>query len=285
MPPSPTAPGVPAGTAAARPGTPSLVTDPSPTAPARTLSLTPSGVLGTLVVLVVAAVCVRLGFWQLDRLDQRRQRNAALESRQAEEVVALVTAPLDTAGLIYRRAHVSGALDHDRSIVLAGRSLGGAPGVHLLTPLRFVDGSAVLVNRGWVASPDAATIPLDSLAPAGPITAEGLVLPLPGAAGLDTERGDAGREPATPAFQRTWFRVDPVALRRQFPYAIASVEVRLLPDAGAPARPQRLPPPTIDDGPHLGYAIQWFSFAAIAIIGWAAMVLRRDTRRRTTPRG
>jgi surfeit locus 1 family protein len=260
------------------------VTAPTADAPTRTLSVTPSGVLGTLAVLVVAAVCVRLGFWQLDRLDQRRQRNAALQARSVQEVIALATAPLDTAGLIYRRVRVSGGLDHDRSIVLAGRSLGGAPGVHLLAPLRFPDGSAVLVNRGWVASPDAASIALDSLAPAGPIAADGLVLPLPGAQGLDSGRDDAGGDAAAPAFQRTWFRMDPVALRRQFPYPIAEVEVRLLPDGAEAARPQRLPPPAIDDGPHLGYAIQWFSFAAIALIGWGAMVVRRDTRRRTTPR-
>jgi cytochrome oxidase assembly protein ShyY1 len=31
----------------------------------------------------------------------------------------------------------------------------------------------------------------------------------------------------------------------------------------------------MDEGPHFGYAIQWFSFAIIAIVGWTALLLRR----------
>ncbi|MGH7553095.1 MAG: SURF1 family protein [Longimicrobiales bacterium] len=245
------------------------------------LSITVSGVLGTLLVLFVAVVCVRLGFWQLDRLEQRRARNAAMASRLEEPVIPLASSA-DTAGLMFRRVHVRGELDHTRSIVYPGRSHRGSPGVHLLTPLLLGDGSAVLVNRGWVASADGASIDLAVLS-LDALEGDGIVLPLPGA---DRKTASAAG-PASGAFQRVWFLVDPVALQRQFPYRLASVEVRLLPDSSVTPPPLRVPPPALDEGPHMGYALQWFSFAAIALIGWVTMVLRRGgatNRRRVAPK-
>lgn len=68
----------------------------------RPLSITVSGVLGTIGVFFVAAVCIRLGFWQLDRLDQRDTRNARVAERLALPALPLEAAVDDTAGLGYR---------------------------------------------------------------------------------------------------------------------------------------------------------------------------------------
>lgn len=241
----------------------------------RPLLITVPGVLGTIGVFIVAAVCVRLGLWQLDRLAQRDARNTGIAERLARPPLPLPTSIDDTAGLGYRRVHVHGTLDAGRSIVLAGRSRGGAPGVHLLTPLYLEDGTAVLVNRGWVPSPDAASIDIDAF-PADSIDGEGIIVPLPAApAGADARSTTTGAG-ATRDFQRVWFRVDADALRRQFPYPISAFEVRLLPqEPAALSQPQRLEPPELDRGSHLGYAVQWFSFAAVFLIGWGAMVVRR----------
>src|SRR5690606_32958961 len=88
-------------------------------------------------------------------------------------------------------------------------------------------------------------------------------------------------------FRVTWTILDLAALRQQFPYPLASFFVQALPtDAGAGTLPRPLPPPELDDGPHLGYAIQWFAFATIAVVGWASLVLRRSAQRsrpRTRP--
>ncbi|MGH7459412.1 MAG: SURF1 family cytochrome oxidase biogenesis protein, partial [Longimicrobiales bacterium] len=82
------------------------------------------------------------------------------------------------------------------------------------------------------------------------------------------------------AFRRTWFAPDPAALRRQFPYTLLNMEVQALPDSSVQGFPIRLQPPVLDRGPHLGYAVQWFSFAAIALIGWVALMIRnREVRR------
>jgi surfeit locus 1 family protein len=79
-----------------------------------------------------------------------------------------------------------------------------------------------------------------------------------------------------------WYAIDEAALRRQFPYRLLDVQLQLVPDDSR-GLPRRLPAPTLDEGPHIGYAIQWFSFAAIAVIGWIVL-LGRDHRNRTATR-
>ena len=236
----------------------------------RPLVLTPRGVLGTLAVLVVAGVCVRLGVWQLDRRAERLEHNRVLAERMAMAPVRLTSAPEDTTGLAYRRAIVAGTVNDDRAIVLAGRSLGGAPGVHLLSPVRIGEG-AVLVNRGWLPAPDGATAELDPVRLEGPIEAEGILLPFPDV-DLDTETG---------TFRERWFRMDGGAIRSQYPYPVAPLYLRATSrpwlTGAEPTGPAPVPlePPTLDVGPHLSYAIQWFSFAAIALIGWGVLFAQR----------
>ncbi|HEX6361511.1 MAG TPA: SURF1 family protein, partial [Albitalea sp.] len=83
--------------------------------------MTVRGVIASIVVFVVAAICVRLGFWQLDRLDQRRERNAVLEARMEADPVTLTGAIADTSGLRFRSVTAEGTWDGARSIVLPGR--------------------------------------------------------------------------------------------------------------------------------------------------------------------
>jgi surfeit locus 1 family protein len=242
----------------------------------RPLSLTRAGVLGTLGVFCAAALCIRLGFWQLDRRHQRLDRNAVIEARMGSEPVALRGAPDDTAGLAYRRASAHGPFDNNRSIILAGRSYNGAPGVYLFTPLRLDDG-AVLVLRGWLPAPDAATVDLVPVVRDGDLDVAGILMPFPVA-----EHDDAGGA----SFRQTWFRFDGDAIRAQFPYPVAPVYLQ------ATSRPNHamssdtardfpvvLAPPALDQGPHLSYAIQWFSFATIFVIGWAVLLARRGDAR------
>lgn len=264
---------------------------PNPVLSRRPLSLTTRGIVATLVLFAVAATCVRLGFWQLDRMRQRRALNAALKSRLTAPPVALETTPLDTAGWLFRRVSVSGRLDNERTIVLPGRSYRGAPGVHVLTPLLLPEagGAAVLVDRGWVPAADGATVDLDALVADSPVSATGLVLPFPGREARLGQPTEASTPSAPPAgFRRVWFSMDEKALRQQFPYALGEVLVQLLPAEDAGTLPVRLAAPDLDPGPHLGYAIQWFSFAVIGLIGWMVLVMKgtgRSTSRPAAPPG
>jgi surfeit locus 1 family protein len=241
----------------------------------RPLSLTPAGIAGTLLAFLVAAVCVRLGFWQLDRRSERATLNARLEARRSEPAVALASVPRDTAGLMFRRVTIEGRLDQDRSIVLPGRALRGTPGVHIVTPLLLDHGGAVLVNLGWLPSPDAATVDLSALPVLpGTVRIEGLALPLPGAGAARADRAGPGAGLAADTFRRVWYAPDPTALRAQFPYPVGAVLVQALPSPAGPRFPERLEPPPLDPGPHFGYAIQWFSFATVALAGWLLVLLK-----------
>ena len=207
--------------------------------------------LGVGLALVVAATCVRLGFWQLARLHQRQARNASARAGWALPPLELGgTTPLDSVR--NRRVHVRGVYDFDHERLWRPHMLEEAPGVDLVTPLRLADGVAVLVDRGWVASADAYHV--DERAYREPEAADvvGLALAAP------RTRGD----------------VDPARLKDSLPYALLPFVVQQLPDsvAAAPAgSPRRLPPPELTNGPHLSYVIQWFSFAVIIVVGSIAL--------------
>jgi surfeit locus 1 family protein len=207
-----------------------------------------------------AAIAVRLGFWQLHRRAERQATNAAAG--------ALRNAPeLDLAGwrgepLANRRVRASGTYDRTHELVLRGQVFREIPGVVLVTPLRLAGAgdTAVLVERGFVPSPDAATLPPEAagLDEPGTQVVRGVALPLVAAADSGAPLEHAGRT--------SWKRLDLRAVRARLPYPILDVAIRQTPDSGLPRMPRRREPPVLDDGPHLSYAIQWFAFAVIAVV-------------------
>lgn len=242
--------------------------------PMTTVKINPAGVLASLMVLAVALGCVRLGFWQLDRLEQRRERNREVAVRMAAPPLH-VSAPIADPDAAYRRARARGRFDHARTVILGGRSHRGAPGVHILTPLLVEErpGAAIIVNRGWVPSPDAASVDLTALPAPESATVDGVLLPLSNAdAAAAAYIEEDGRDQS-----RLVFRPDAERLRGLLPYDFGVVYLQALPraDRSAEEYPLPLPEPEASEGNHLGYALQWFSFAAIAVIGWLVLVARR----------
>lgn len=176
---------------------------------------------------------------------------------------------VDPGSLPYRRVSATGAFDPSHEIVVSGRSLNGVAGNHVLTPLVLDDGSAVLVDRGWVPL-DVAQPPVGGVAATieGTVTVTGVVLP-----------PDAISNPPLSPAPAVVNRID-LGLGG-LPYDLAPVFLLL--QSQAPPQAGDLPvpasAPTLDEGPHLSYAIQWFAFAAIALVGYAAL-LRRESRAR-----
>jgi len=155
-----------------------------------------------------------------------------------------------------------GHYDHTNDIVLRGRVYNGSPGVEIVTPLVLEGGQrAVLVNRGFMPTPDAVTVQTDSVREFGTVQVEGTALPMTA----------GGGEPLGQPHRFTWARLDLKALAARMPYDFAPIYIRQSPDPALPIFPRRLEPPPIDDGPHLSYAIQWFSFATMAIVFGAVM--------------
>ncbi len=228
-------------------------------------------ILFAALALAGAALFVRLGFWQLDRLEQRRARNAILASR----ITAAPAAWSDTTAVQYRRVRLAGRPDYEREIVLVGRSRRGSPGVNLVTPLRLAGSdTAVLVNRGWVYSPDGTAVDHARWREGEMLAVEGYVeaFSVPGPGDL-------------PANQRLARRLSHAAVSARFPYPIAAAYVVAI-DTGKVARPDapvRPGLPSPDEGPHLGYALQWFAFALIAVVG-SGIAIATGRRDRTSAR-
>lgn len=226
------------------------------------------------VALATAGICIRLGLWQLERLGERRAANGRTAARLDVDPVELGSITIDS-GAGWRRVRLRGTYDFDREFVLPNRSRDGAPGVNLLTPLR-VPGldSAVLVNRGWIYAPDGASVDRVRWREGPEGSGIGYVLwPTPG------PPVSAALSPVDST--RRLSRVDAARIAASIPYPVASYHVVLLADPAAPgegATPVRLEAPPLDEGPHKSYAIQWFSFAAVVVIGTSALI-RADQRR------
>ncbi|HYL22142.1 MAG TPA: SURF1 family protein [Gemmatimonadales bacterium] len=211
---------------------------------------------GLAFALAIAALCVRLGFWQLSRLRQRRERNAAVLAARARPPLEASRA-LTADAAQDRQLIARGSYDFAHEQFWHGRSYEGVPGVDLITPLRLSDGTAVLVDRGWVPSPDGYHVDARPYREAAEAALLGLGVRAPRAPG----------------------DVVPGRLRDSLPYPILPFIIQELPAAGPLGRPdvglRRWPAPELNDGPHLSYAIQWFSFAAIIAVGSAALLRQR----------
>lgn len=224
------------------------------------------------IAMLAAVVFVRLGLWQLDRLGQRRARNRQI----AEQASAPAAAWSDTTAVRYRRVRLTGRPDYEREVILVGRSRQGSPGVNIVTPLQLPGSdTAVLVNRGWVYSPDATKIDRNAWREGKDtlLTIEGYVegFAPPGPGDLPETQWIARR-----------LSYEAVSARLPYPLAPAYVVAVQTTRAEPTGRPARAPPPTVNDGPHLGYAVQWFLFAIIAIVGAGIAITtgRRDRQRR-----
>ena len=240
------------------------------------LLLKPRWIAFTLFALVVTVTCARLGFWQLDRLEGRRYYNALFREgmkRAPEPIESLLASPGPNP-IDYRRATADGRFDIENEVILYGRSLRDQPGNHILTPLVLADGRAVLVDRGWVpfeldTPPVAAAAP-----PAGRVQVEGFLSP---------DESEGSKPPGTGAPRITTFtRVDLRTIGAQLPYEL--LPWYLTSQTQSPRQPSDLPravaPPELTEGPHLGYAFQWFAFATIAVVGYVILIRRELLNRR-----
>lgn len=221
----------------------------------------------TLLVIAGAIVLARLGLWQLDRLAQRRALNATIDARMAQPPAPLDGGAIDPDALEYRRLTARGVYDPGQEIVLRNRSLDGAPGVHVLTPLRLSGGDAVLVDRGWIPMSQAGAEQRRAYAPpTGEIVVEGI-------ARRSQESTFGPQDPAPrPGEERldAWFQVNIPRIARQAGYPLLPIYVEQQPAPGDPPLPRRVAAADLGEGPHLSYAVQWFAFALILLVGYAA---------------
>ena len=231
----------------------------------------------TLAVVAGMVLLARLGLWQLDRLDQRRAYNAQVAQALAAPPLPLTGEPLtgELTDLRNREVMVHGRFDFDEQMVLKVQNWQGQAGVHLITPL-LIEGSenaagtarAVLVDRGWIPIAEATRERWPQFEEPGPVAVHGFI-----ALSQPLSRFAASNpQPAEP--QQEWFRVDIPAIQPQLPYELLPVYVVQTPPAeGNVALPYRSEAEIdLSEGPHLGYAIQWFTFSLMLGVMYVVFV-------------
>jgi cytochrome oxidase assembly protein ShyY1 len=237
--------------------------------------LRPRWLAGLGLVVLVAAAFARLGIWQLHRLDERRAYEDLVAWRLAAAPVPLeevLAAGADADLIRYRRVTAEGTYDTAHEVILYGRTQGDRTGSHVLTPLILEDGTAVAVDRGWVPLEDDTPPLTDAAPPDGTVRVSGVLFP-------PEVASPPGSEPS-PAGRTTFAKVDLGALAAEVPYRLAPAYLLLGSQDPAPGElPSVAPlPDPADAPPHLSYAIQWFTFATIAVVGFVVLV-RREYRR------
>ncbi len=154
----------------------------------------------------------------------------------------------------------------------------GVPAVQVVTPMHLANrDSAVLVNRGYVPAPDATDPGSATWSEPGTVQVSGILVPVP-------DRGDG--LPLTYNGRESWKALDLDSIRKRLPYPVSSLFLIAEADSGdvehtvrGKTYPIRASAPSLDEGPHLSYAIQWFGIAAAALGFGIFFVLRAPTMR------
>jgi surfeit locus 1 family protein len=240
--------------------------------------------LTTLLVLLGTALCIRLGIWQLDRLEGRRAFNI-----QVETMRALPALDLNQEGYVvidemeWRGVEVSGIYDFENQIAIRNQYHDNQYGYHLLTPLLFetTTGSGqvkegVLVDRGWIPAEGNPT-PTDwrKYDVDGEINIEGQIR-------LGRAKpafgGVADTMPENGARLEVWNNANIVQISKQLPYPILPVYIQPNADVADTKPPIPFQPEIeLTEGPHFGYALQWFTFATILFLGYPFFIRKQET--------
>lgn len=237
---------------------------------------------GTLLVLFAMGLFVRLGIWQLDRLEQRRAQNEVLRAVLDSPPLDLAEPLPDTVEELENRlATVAGRYDFAQERILLLQSWQGRPGVALVTPL-LIEGMegepalsggkvAVLVNRGWVPQAEYEAGQLNNY------QVETGVVQVDGYLAL----GQSGRDNSPDVAPQEIYRVDLTAFAAALPYELLPVVL-----IESPKQDIELEPPfhaarevDLSEGPHLSYAWQWFVFCVLTG-GLYLVFVRRSERDR-----
>lgn len=237
-------------------------------------------IFATLLVIAAVGVMARLGIWQLERLAERQAFNARVTA-QIEQPPLELSGEALTADLIpmeYRSVVVTGVYDHAQEIALRNRAYENHLGIDLLTPLVIAGTNrAVLVNRGWIPSEESSPDNWKKFIEPGTVTVRGVIR-------RSQSRADFGSITDPPGKLQSWNLVNLPRIQEQVSHTLLPVYLQQSTDQPVATSSATARPPfplrskveiEISEGSHLGYALQWFTFAMILALGYPAFVHAR----------
>jgi cytochrome oxidase assembly protein ShyY1 len=246
-----------------------MATDPAEFPSGRRSSLRflfrPKWIAFHLLVVVLVVAMINLAFWQLRRLDERKQFNARVAANEKQPPVPLDDVGMDVAdpsAVEWRQVQVTGTYLHGHEFLVVNRSQNGENGRNLVDALQLSDGSLLLVNRGFL--PDADNVPA---VPQGTVEVTGRL--------RVSERRTTGQAADDGGDVLTEIRrIDIDVLSKQFDANVLPMYVEQLEPLDADSLEPIVGPDLNDEGPHLSYAVQWFIFSLCVVAGWVLAVRR-----------
>lgn len=222
---------------------------------------TPRWLAFALVVAGMAWGATELGEWQFHRLDARRTLNSIVERNlhadpvPADQVLEVGSDAPEQAE--WKRITATGTWDDTHNVVIRYQSRDSASGVDVVTPLVTRDGTAVLVNRGWMASRNVGTYrPKVPASTPGTVTVTGWV------------RGNADSDSSKVA-DLSARSISSAAIAKVVPYDVYGGFVELESQSPKAAHPLgAAEKPDLGEGPHFFYGLQWWFFGVLAVFGF-----------------
>ena len=223
-----------------------------------------------MVTLVCVTLFIRLGLWQLHKAETKQALQAQLDQHAVEAPVPLPESIDNPQQWRYRNVRAQGSYDTRYQILLDNQVENGNAGYHVITPFKIEDsGRYVLVNRGWIpARAQHSEIPqVDT--PSGHMEVFGnLWLPSDKIYSLEAPSAKAEWQPV-------WQHMDMKRYQQSVPFKLYPLILRLAPESPAGGFIRNWPRPAERIETHLGYAYQWFGFAATAIAIYLFLSFRK----------
>lgn len=230
----------------------------------------------TLAMLILVPAFTALGFWQLDRAQEKRALQSLYDRRATQAPVALGAETGPPQALQYRHLRIRGHYETDYRLLWDNRIHHGIAGYHVITPFR-IEGSdtRVLVNRGWVPMGADRQHPPDTEPPSGTVTITGVAV-------VPQREFTLGQlDPLRRTRLTVWQELDLARYARQTGWPLQPVVILLDPQSpGGYVREWA----RLDTGVaiHEGYAFQWFMFAAVTLGVYIALTVRAIRRARAS---
>lgn len=220
-------------------------------------------ILAGILALVVVGVFIKMGFWQIERLQWKNGLMAAMEAQQKVDPNAVsLSTKVDSIVNNFHRGYLTGVWSAEMNVKVGPHLMDGQLGYWIVSPLMLNDGTAVMVNRGWV--PETMTVMmLESAPPKGIVTLTGTLRE------SDIEGGMVADDP------KSWrtLNVDAIANSLRLPNF---APLAMFMESSTPADDSILRPAPVMTSlrnEHLNYAIFWFGMAALTVVLFVMAVL------------
>lgn len=227
----------------------------------------------TIVTLMLLPVLIGLGFWQLDRAEQKEAAKTLVQIRGQETAQRISSSPVDAAAIAHYKVVVSGRYAPRHQFYLDNKVHQGRAGYHVITPLRIDSGNShVLINRGWLPWGDNRDRLPEISIPAGKQEIMGIAVTPP-----EKFFQLAPAQEIGDTWPKVWQNLDLQRFSRAVSFPVQPIVIVLDPDkSGGFVRDWRPGPRTFGPERHRAYAFQWFSLAAALAAIYLVVNVRRN---------